>query len=138
MSTDPSKSVLSEIGRMMGRLGGAARAKALSPERRKQIARMGAKASALKRSIGPLPEVLPKPDKMRCRALLAIALYRGELVRPKRCEKCHRECTAHGHHSDYTRPLQVEWLCGSCHQAWHGTRTRRMRKRPEKRAKEST
>jgi general stress protein YciG len=40
----PSKKEMSEAGRIMGRKGGKARAKALSAERRKEIARKGGKA----------------------------------------------------------------------------------------------
>lgn len=54
-------------------------------------------------------------------------LYRairvGEIVRQKRCDKC--GMVAHGHpngvhavyahHRDYSKPLEVDWLCHSCH-----------------------
>lgn len=40
----------------------------------------------------------------------------GRLVRPEACERCgsaHRRLEAH--HHDYAKPLDVEWLCPSCH-----------------------
>lgn len=43
------------------------------------------------------------------------AIKRGLLVRPDRCEKCDVECKPDAHHEDYTRPLDVEWLCKPCH-----------------------
>jgi len=41
---DPSKEQISKVFAMMGRRGGPARAKALTPAQRKKIARAGAKA----------------------------------------------------------------------------------------------
>lgn len=39
------------------------------------------------------------------------------------CENCGRARTnSHSivaHHDDYARPLEVRWLCASCHQCWH-------------------
>lgn len=49
-----------------------------------------------------------------CRAIL-----RGKLIRPEMCENCRvtgMRITA-AHH-DYTRPLDVRWLCWPCHCAW--------------------
>jgi hypothetical protein len=46
------------------------------------------------------------------------AMKRGTLVRPDACEECGRACKPQGAHSDYTRPLDVRWLCRSCHSRW--------------------
>jgi hypothetical protein len=27
--------------------------------------------------------------------------------------------TLHAHHTDYTKPLLVTWLCPACHLGWH-------------------
>lgn len=43
------------------------------------------------------------------------ALRTGELVRPDRCEKCGKFCYPDGHREDYSKPLEVRWLCQSCH-----------------------
>lgn len=46
-------------------------------------------------------------------------------VVPGDCEKCNRRVGEEGikiivaHHEDYARPLDVIWLCGSCHQKRH-------------------
>lgn len=54
--------------------------------------------------------------------LVAKAIKLGELVRPETCENC--GLTQYGapinaHHDDYSKPLEVRWLCVSCHQQLH-------------------
>ena len=34
---------------------------------------------------------------------------------PDQCEICGESCKLHGHHKDYTKPLQVIWVCPVCH-----------------------
>jgi hypothetical protein len=43
------------------------------------------------------------------------ALRSGGLVKPERCEDCGAEGDVHGHHEDYAKPLEVDWLCRGCH-----------------------
>lgn len=45
------------------------------------------------------------------------AIRRGDLVR-QNCEKCGKSNT-HAHHEDYSRPLDVRWLCPECHAEIH-------------------
>ena len=44
-------------------------------------------------------------------------------VKSDACEGCGKWCEdarkLHGHHSDYSKPLEVEWLCASCHGKKH-------------------
>jgi RNase P subunit RPR2 len=55
------------------------------------------------------------------------AVRLGKLIRPYACERCdtipepdHQgRSTIHGHHNDYTKPLEVVWLCKSCHRDEH-------------------
>lgn len=47
------------------------------------------------------------------------AIKDGVLVRPDRCEDCDDGGTILGHHDDYGKPLDVRWLCYSCHRKWH-------------------
>jgi hypothetical protein len=47
------------------------------------------------------------------------AVRRGELHRPGRCEKCGIKCRPHGHHASYDKPLEVQWLCSTCHTREH-------------------
>jgi hypothetical protein len=47
------------------------------------------------------------------------AIKRGDLVRPDACEECGvtgQLITAA--HIDYAYPLNVRWLCRSCHNRW--------------------
>lgn len=44
------------------------------------------------------------------------AQKRGLLKKPERCQHCgHTTNNLEKHHSDYTKPLEVEWLCTTCH-----------------------
>ena len=48
------------------------------------------------------------------------ALRAGELQRSEKCERCGTtDKKLHAHHDDYTKPLQVRWLCISCHRFHH-------------------
>jgi ribosomal protein S27AE len=49
----------------------------------------------------------------------------GNAVRDKRVERkticsiCESTIKVEGHHDDYTKPLEVRWLCEKCHKTWH-------------------
>jgi transposase-like protein len=43
----------------------------------------------------------------------------GKLVPWKICSACGSTEKIEGHHDDYTKPLDVRWLCESCHKDWH-------------------
>lgn len=47
------------------------------------------------------------------------AIRYGRLSRPDQCERCGKKCHPDGHHHDYSKPLDVEWLCRSCHMTHH-------------------
>lgn len=57
------------------------------------------------------------------------AIRRGELRRPGTCSKCGASGKIHGHHPDYSRPLDVVWLCVNCHWAEHRVIRRETRQR---------
>ena len=59
-------------------------------------------------------------NKMKAQSLVAKAIKQGILTRPLRCSECgsdHPRIEAH--HADYTKPLDVEFLCKRCHHARH-------------------
>lgn len=59
--------------------------------------------------------------KIRAREAVQNALRYGKMARQP-CEVCGAEKT-HGHHDDYSKPLDVRWLCHSCHAAEHQGRS---------------
>jgi ribosomal protein S27AE len=57
----------------------------------------------------------------RAHARVAYAIKKGTLVRPSECEQCgSSEYGIEAAHSDYTRPLDIRWLCRRCHRRWDG------------------
>jgi len=61
--------------------------------------------------------------KTSARSKLAFAIKSGLLKKPKICEACKKYKRVEGHHRDYSKPLNVIWLCDKCHHLEH----RRMR-----------
>lgn len=59
----------------------------------------------------PLTPTQRIKDKVRSTA--GVALRRGKITR-KPCQKCGSE-KSQMHHHDYSKPLEVEWLCRPCH-----------------------
>ncbi len=59
------------------------------------------------------------PEGSRAHKQVYAAVRAGRIPRPDRCEGCGLEKRLHGHHEDYAKPLQVRWLCGSCHRLAH-------------------
>lgn len=60
-------------------------------------------------------------DRALARWKVASHLASGSLVRQP-CESCGAG-KAHAHHDDYSRQLDVRWLCQRCHLAEHGKRS---------------
>lgn len=60
------------------------------------------------------------PGVRRVHYLLNKAVKAGDVIKADACEACGRDgIRLHGHHDDYSKPLEVRWLCGSCHRAHH-------------------
>lgn len=57
--------------------------------------------------------------KQDARQSLNKAIKRGEILKPSTCSQCLKKCSPHGHHTDYTKPLEVVWLCRQCHADEH-------------------
>lgn len=55
----------------------------------------------------------------RARRKLDYAVRKGRMVRPSKCPVCGSSKEIQGHHVDYERPLDVEWLCRTCHRWRH-------------------
>jgi hypothetical protein len=59
------------------------------------------------------------PEQRAAARTVAKALKDGRLVRPGLCESCHKPGRIQAHHDDYSKRLDVRWLCHSCHMDLH-------------------
>lgn len=61
--------------------------------------------------------------RSRCINRYAKALRKGRLVKPTVCPVCGKTVDnprqMHGHHADYSKPLEVAWACYLCHLRAH-------------------
>lgn len=55
------------------------------------------------------------PLKLACRSYVRTAIKNGNITNPNKCNKCMKECKPEAHHKDYTKPLEIIWLCRTCH-----------------------
>lgn len=64
-----------------------------------------------------------KPESRRqmakATAAVNLAVKSGKIMRPNKCGRCNLYGKIEGHHHDYRKPLDVEWLCRSCHSLEH-------------------
>ena len=58
-------------------------------------------------------------EKIRAHEAVYRAIKRGELMRKLNCEICFGTCKIEAHHANYKQPLNVIWLCHSCHMSLH-------------------
>ena len=56
---------------------------------------------------------LSREKLARCRS--ANAVKSGKLKRAKSCQRCGARAMVDGHHEDYSKPLDITWLCRRCH-----------------------
>lgn len=63
-------------------------------------------------------KIKPYGLKVKAQRLLQAAIRLGWCVRPP-CEGCGTLENVQAHHRDYTKPYDVDWLCGLCHAAEH-------------------
>lgn len=64
----------------------------------------------------------PSPAQRKARQRVADALRYGRLTKPTHWQGCGAEVESrrlHAHHDDYERPLDVRWLCATCHGLQH-------------------
>lgn len=57
------------------------------------------------------------PEKRRAHKLVEKAIERGEIIKQP-CSVC-GEMKAHAHHDDYSRPMDIMWLCPLHHRRRH-------------------
>ncbi len=54
-------------------------------------------------------------NKVNARGIMNYHLKVGHLSKPLVCSKCLLKKKLEGHHEDYSKPLEVMWLCRKCH-----------------------
>ena len=58
-------------------------------------------------------------EKRAAHVILGNAVKYGKIVKPNTCSACGAGGVIDGHHTDYSLPLVVKWLCRKCHAAEH-------------------
>ena len=59
------------------------------------------------------------PEKQKARYMLNYAVQSGKIHKPVFCSSCDSDKHLEAHHTDYSKPLEVTWLCRSCHVDLH-------------------
>jgi hypothetical protein len=62
------------------------------------------------------------PEKRAAHVILGNAVKNGLIEKPNFCSKCGKKEVSrriHAHHHDYTKPVDVIWLCVQCHKDEH-------------------
>lgn len=62
------------------------------------------------------------PEKRAAHVILGNAVRDGRIEKPLSCSKCGEfkpSRQIHAHHNDYTKPIDVVWLCTYCHKSEH-------------------
>lgn len=56
------------------------------------------------------------------------AIRYGKIQKPSVCCLCGTVCNVEAHHEDYSKPLDVLWLCSKCHHVLHAKKREMIRK----------
>ena len=76
------------------------------------------RAYDIKRGSRQIQRKKDHPEKYHAHYLLRLATKYGRIEKQP-CEKCGSNKNVDGHHADYFKPLDVNWLCRACHMALH-------------------
>ena len=80
-----------------------------------------------RRGLGAPAVTEPHLRRTTVYAKVSQAKREGTLTAPAHCEACGMSTKPHAHHEDYSRPLDVAWLCPSCHRDLHAASGNRVR-----------
>ncbi len=58
------------------------------------------------------------PNKYRAKSIVNRAV-RAKKLFSQPCYECGSIDSPHAHHDDYSKPLNIRWLCPPCHSKWH-------------------
>lgn len=104
-------------------------ARVATTEGRAKERRRGRNKYARLYEVGPnwqSPEA-PAEVKQWAQSKLSNAVRDGKIKKPKRCTACGAGGRIHGHHTDYFKPLDVQWLCPTCHRRAHAPHPERVK-----------
>ena len=59
------------------------------------------------------------PIEHKAQRKLRRAVKSGKIIKPLFCEVCKDKVKLCGHHKDYSKSLEVIWVCHSCHKKIH-------------------
>lgn len=60
------------------------------------------------------------PEKVAAHKIVAAALKGRQIINPGKCSTCGKISNyLDAHHEDYLKPLNIRWLCISCHRKTH-------------------
>lgn len=59
------------------------------------------------------------PEKRKAHHAVNNAIRDGRMKKPDSCSRCGSTFRIEGHHTDYSKPLDVVWLCSACHSREH-------------------
>lgn len=80
----------------------------------------GRKGGLKKRTQNEEGSVQEQIQRNGARAVLNKAVKNGQIEKPLVCQTCGiGGVVIEGHHSDYTKPLDVDWVCKGCHTKIH-------------------
>lgn len=71
------------------------------------------------RYAGKYPPLKVTHPEARAAHVLVGNAVRGGRLTPQPCERCGTTENLHAHHEDYSKPLDVTWLCQPCHGERH-------------------
>ncbi len=60
---------------------------------------------------------------VRAHWLVSYRVSTGKIKKPLICSSCKRKRRLLAHHNNYSKPLEVIWLCSSCHKKLHNSIT---------------
>lgn len=87
------------------------KAVALAIERRKPIRSVAASFGITRQRL----DQIINPLHLKAREMVSKAIKSGLLIRPDSCQECQSHGKVFAHHSDYSKPLCVVFLCHKCH-----------------------
>jgi len=61
---------------------------------------------------------ISNPEKRKVHSIIEHALRDGKLIK-KPCEVCYTTVKVEAHHDDYSKPLDIKWLCRKDHKLVH-------------------